>query len=342
MYFFRVDSNSKISSGHVMRCISIAATLVEQGERVSFLIADDNPIEILKRFGFSYVNLHSDWENLMSDVEQVKKLLKEEKNSTLIIDTYRITLQYVESLKPFCKIVYLGSKIDKLGNLDYLINYSADIDYSFYNNTYTKNTELLLGVQYAPLREEFQGYNPQYKEEIDSILLTTGNTDKNQSVKKILDGISPIIEKNDIVINVVLGGMFENKKELYKAYCNNPYICFYENVASMSSLMKQCDLAITANGTTVYELSALGIPSISFAMVEEQVKSAEALYKLGAIAYCGRMYQNSESCVNAIKDTLQSFIKNHNKLISLGNRAHSLIDGNGCQRIVKKIMKSNK
>lgn len=113
---------------------------------------------------------------------------------------------------------------------------------------------------------------------------------------------------------------------------------FHDNVKSMSVLMKECDLAISANGTTVYELSAMGLPTISFAMVEEQVNSAEAMSRLGVIDYCGRSYMNKDECVKLIVERVNYYINHHGDLINLAQKAHDLIDGNGCRNIVMALM----
>lgn len=339
MIFIRADSNPTIAGGHIMRCLAIAKKLIEKGEQVCFLIADDNPEIVLNDSGVRYINLHSDWQNLMSDTEKVKMLLIENPNSVLLIDTYQITYKYVEELKPYASIAYLGSKKEFLGPLNLLINYSTDIDLDFYKKEYTQNTLLLLGPSYAPLRQEFQNITHEYKKHIERLLLTTGNTDKEGIIDDILQRLLHVLDEQHIVADVVIGRMFWNKDILHKKYdsCKNTFL--HEDVKSMSSLMERCDLAISANGTTVYELSAMGIPIISFAMVEEQVRSAEALQKLGVIDYCGRSYIEKEAVIFYMVRRLKHYIENNDELINLAERAHDLIDGNGCQKIVEAIQK---
>ena len=162
MFFIRVDSNQTISGGHIMRCLAIAKALIINGKDVTFLIADDNPVEVLKQNRVSYVILNSDWQDLMSDLEQTIKVLSQENDPYLLIDTYCITKEYVEGLKAYAKVGYLGSKSEYLGNLDFLINYSSYIDYNYYKNNYFNGTKLLLGISYAPLRDEFQNQSPTH------------------------------------------------------------------------------------------------------------------------------------------------------------------------------------
>lgn len=337
MIFIRADSNPTIAGGHIMRCLAIAKVLISTGEQVCFLIADDNPISVLDDAEVQYINLHSDWMNLMSDVDQVKELLVQNAGSILLIDTYQITREYVEKLEPYAKIVYLGSKREKLGPLSMLINYSTDIDYEFYKESYSEKTQLLLGPSYAPLRQEFQNVIHRYNNRIRRVLLTTGNTDRDNITDDILNSMFPFLKNNHIDVEVIIGRMFRNKEELHRKYGSCEGVVLHEGVKSMSSLMQKCDLAISANGTTVYELAAVGIPIISFAMVEEQVNSAEALRKLDVIDYCGRSYKEKASVIACINNRLQYYIEHNDELIGLARRAHDLINGKGCQIIADAI-----
>ena len=338
MIFIRADSNPTIASGHIMRCLALAKEMITAGEDVCFLIADENPAPVLTEAGLDYIVLHSDWQNLSTDVNKVKTLLQKENSPTLLIDTYSITKEYVDSLNPYAKIVYLGSKPEFLGDLDLLINYSTDIDYDFYNRSYSKRTSLLLGPAYAPLREEFQNSEKKYCERIKRILLTTGNTDKDHMVGAVLATLLPLIEGTDIVIDTIIGRMYDDKDYLHIIYDNNDHVCFHENVKSMSSLMKNCDLAISANGTTVYEMSAIGLPTITFAMVSEQIRSAEALSKLGAVYYCGRSFEDQEQCLELIYNRVSYYLEHNDEMLKLAQKAQNLIDGNGCKKIVDRIL----
>lgn len=337
MVYFRADSNSIISGGHIMRCLAIAQALIENGVETCFLTADDNPIPVLDKECIPYIVLNSDWKDIMTGMDKVKELLKKDSNALLLIDTYQVTKEYVEELRQYGKIAYLGSKSGYLGELDLLINYSTDINFSFYNNNY-KNTSLLLGPSFAPLRKEFQHIIPTCKKTIRKILVTTGNTDQNNIVSSIINGIMPIIKDKSITLDVIVGPMFKNNEHLHKAYDNCPCVVLRENVKSISSIMKECDLAISANGTTVYELSAIGLPTISFAIVEEQVKSAEALHKLGAVDYCGKAFENMDFCIKAIIERVSYYIDHIDEMIALAERAHSLIDGNGVDKIANAII----
>lgn len=338
MIFIRADSNIEIASGHIMRCIAIAKYAKRIGVGVIFLIADENPVPMLKDAKMDYIVLHSDWRDLMTDSECVVKILQSYIDPVLLVDTYSITKEYIEKLAPFCKTAYLGSKQEKLGALNVLINYSTDIDYKFYATNYNGTTKLLLGPSFAPLREEFQNVIRTTRRKVQRILVTTGNTDAQNIVGDIIKVLDPLLKKRKIILEVVVGRMFRAKEELIKISMLNNNIHLNENVLNISLLMQECDLAISANGTTVYELAAIGVPTISFAMVEEQLRSAETLASLGVISYCGKSYKNQKYVCEEILKKVTYYIDNIEDLILLSTKAKALIDGNGCQKIVDELL----
>ena len=337
MIIFRADSNKQIASGHIMRCLSIAQAFVDAGEEVEFLVADDNPKPMLERAGVAYTILNSTWNNLIEEVNVVKEILLSRHNPLLFIDTYQVSKQYVEALLPYARICYLGSKPEYLGAIQALINYSTDIDYNFYKSNYVETTKLLLGAAYAPLRKEFlEVRHEQNKDGKCRILLTTGNTDARNCVGKILSELKQS-KSLSIEIHVVVGGMFDAKEQLHQIYDGDSMVVLHENVKSMSALMAISDLAISANGTTVYELAAAQVPVISFAMVEEQVKSARKLSELGVVEYCGEIYINTDEVVGKIVSVAMRLADNAAYRQVLRQKAHSVIDGRGCERIVEEL-----
>lgn len=322
-----------------MRCVTIAKEFVRKGYKVTFLIADNNPVAMLEDSGMFYENLHSQWDDLSKEIEDVKNLLINNPHSVLFIDTYSVNRFYVESLLPYAQICYLGSKKEYLGRLDCLINYSTDIDYNFYRENYDSDTLLLLGPEYAPLRNEFQHVPICNNSDVNhcNILLTTGNTDQRNYVCHILEALTESSLFCKMTIRVVVGRMFENVDEIKNVFGNYSNIFLLENVTSMSSLMKLSDLAIAANGTTIYELAASHVPIISFAMVKEQSDSAQALSNLGIVEYVGNIFDAEEECICKITNKVEDYLLNPKKRIELAQKAYKVIDGKGCDKIVNKI-----
>lgn len=335
MIFFRADSNDIIASGHIMRCISLASFFKDCGQDVAFLIADNHPVGMIENAKLDYIILNSKWDDLSCEYEIVIELLKKEVNPILIIDTYSVNRDYVDMVSPFAKVCYLGSKKEYLGDLTCLINYSTEIDESFYYLNYP-NTKLLLGPSYAPLRKEFHRIEEHYNNHDFRILLTTGNSDPLNCTLMILQKMVEYEIINNCNIDVVIGRMFNDVDVMISKFEIYENIKFHQG-AQISQLMKQSSLAVSANGTTVYELAASHVPTISFALTPEQISSAESLSKKGVLVYTGQMYSDMDRCIVSIIENVLAFLKNPSDLVKLGRRANEVIGGNGCKKIYNVI-----
>lgn len=339
MIFFRADANQHIATGHIMRCISIAQRFKYHGHAVTFLIADDYPVTLLEKFGMDYCVLNSEWDNLDFETETLIDILKKFEKPLLIVDTYSVTRHYIESLIPYCKCCYLGSKHEYLGGLYALINYSVSIDYDFYSSNYIRPTKLLLGPSYIPLREEFLKKSKKGKSNIKCrVFLTTGGSNPNHYIEKILRQIIIDPINKNIEVEVIAGRMFDSIEAIRDEFGQFDNIRVNENVKSMAEIMRFCDLAISANGSTVYELAACCVPVITFAMVKEQVNAAEKLSQLGLTEYCGEIFGDEITCINKIIKSLSQFAGSSQRRKILADKASSLIDGKGCERIYQSLI----
>lgn len=333
--YIRADANATLASGHIMRCIAIAECLKERGHRVTFLVADSDSTELLANAKMPYIILDSSWDNLDLEVDKMKEILQEDTCPILLIDSYYITRNYVEQLLPYARIFYLGSKREYLGNICGIINYSCDIDYDFYTSYDSEKTKLLLGPQYAPLRKEFSNIPEHSSKDGCRVLLTTGNSDPGNYVPRILDTVLDFA--CTLTIDVVIGLFYKCVDELVQRYEGYPNVIFHTHVSDMSELMARSDLAISANGTTVYELIASHVSVISFSLVEEQLNSAKALQRMGIVDYAGEIYDNTEACIDKIGEKVMFYSMHSDERRQLSKKAARFIDGNGCARIAEQL-----
>lgn len=337
--FIRTDANAFVASGHVMRCLALADALRNAGMDVVFVVSDETPRTIIEGRGFSARVLASDWRNIMDGVGRMRDACKACAITPIVlVDTYCVTAEYVEALADVARVCYLGSKKDDLGNLSLLVNYSTMIDEEFYRAVYEpRGTRLLLGAQYAPLAERFGNQKQREIHRVSKVLVTTGNTDPYGFVTLFLSRALQTEELQEVSYEVVVGGMFENDHEIAAMANSNHNVHVNFRVKDMAALMAQCDAAVSANGTTVYELAAMGVAPVTFAMVDEQKPSAQSLARLGAIAYAGAVSNGIDGVVAQAIKLLADLVNCPLKAQELAARAHGLIDGKGAQRIAKEI-----
>lgn len=101
MIVFRADGNSKIGSGHIMRCLSIADAALSKGEDCCFIMASDDFSEMIDSRGYKHYELGTDYSNLES--EDCISLLKELRPDSMVVDSFSVTYQYLNNLHNYCK-----------------------------------------------------------------------------------------------------------------------------------------------------------------------------------------------------------------------------------------------
>lgn len=272
MLFIRADGNARIGTGHLMRCLTIAEKIKMQ---VLFLCADDLSAEFVRGRGHKNFVLG---EEPFSTAE-LKKMTafleaRSKEGDCLLIDSYLATPDYVKVLSSHIKTAYMDDIGREIYPADIVINYNAFADKAAYEARYhwggMKKPCLLVGSDYIPVRETFKNKNYPVKKETESLLLTTGGGDAENLAGGILQTLlrEPVLA--GLQFHVVSGAFNPHFDALFRLAQTWENVRLHKNVEDMASLMASCDIAVTAGGSTVYELCALGVPFVCFSYAENQ------------------------------------------------------------------------
>lgn len=307
MIVFRVDSSAQIGSGHLMRCLTLAGQLKKEKQAdIAFVSRDlaGNLNYLIKKNGYRLFLLpkalstkeltgYERWLTVEQaiDAGQTKKLLQGLDVDYLIIDSYALDEMWENILRPCVnKIMVIDDLANRKHNCDILLdqNYYCDMEMR-YTGLVPDHCQLLLGPQYALLREEFYEARKKMRNRdgnIKNILVFFGGSDLTNETMKALKALESL-HKNDIQVNVVVGAS-NNNRESIEAYClrhdNMQYFC---QVNNMAELMNKADLSIGAGGATTWERCFLGLPSIVIAIAENQIKGSHCCGEKSIIYYAG-------------------------------------------------------
>lgn len=364
--YIRTDGNAKIATGHLVRCLCIAQALEKLGRKVCFLVSDETSSKLIKDlcdtvfhdviFSFKTVILkNAVFDNLDLEIDELCHMLSENKlvinnnssydittvssvsKSTILVDSYYVTEKYFKALNQVAKVAYMDDLRAFDYDVDLVINYDVipSSRTEEYRLAYTKAKTTLLGAEYTPLREQFQNQSIALKETIQNVLITSGGSDPYHFTEAISSFL--IAQNFDFNMHIVVGRLFDNVAALETLSSEYPQIHLHQNVSDMAALMKQCDFAISAAGTTLYELCALGIPTISFTMADNQIIMAKTFAETGAVPYAGDIRSNPSSVLNIVKEHLTSSMQNADNY----NHQHLLMrqvtNGNGTILIAQKL-----
>ncbi|WP_310604078.1 UDP-2,4-diacetamido-2,4,6-trideoxy-beta-L-altropyranose hydrolase [Anaerosporobacter sp.] len=346
MLYIRTDANQTIATGHVMRCMSIAKEVTKLGKEVTFITADLQAKELIEANGFSIVFLNSQWDNLESELEVLIELIKDRDIGRILIDSYFVTENYLLQLRKHTKVYYLDDLATFPYPVDVLINYNnyaSKLNYSTEGNC--KETEYILGCKYAPLREEFRGVVVTPREKVERVLLTTGGSDSCHVASKFLRYLEQeyLIGKentygiDEMEFHVIVGKFNADQNILNELASKYPQIILHYNVTNMAEIMQSCDIAITAGGSTMYELCACGVPMITYAFADNQLAGVEGFEELGVGSYCGDIRDGEVELWRRIVGAIGKYCSDGSYRIRIAERMQEVADGNGARRLAEVV-----
>lgn len=221
---------------------------------------------------FPILELRTDYRSLDREIQTMQGILSSHNVACLLVDSYFATPEYLDILRQICKVAYL----DDLQAFDcpasLVINYDFCVDESFY----TKADCVLTGCAYTPLREQFADQPYHLWEQVKDLFLSTGGTDPFHIAGSMLKRLCASDDWKDVSFHVLTGPMHVHRAELAVMAKEDSRIVLHEQVSDMAALMSTCDLAFSAGGTTLYELCAVGVPSVSFSMADNQLPGVKA------------------------------------------------------------------
>ncbi len=325
----KADGNETIGLGHIMRSLTLAKEFKKNKNIVFFLSKYTQGIELIEQEGFQTFRVDNE--------EDIIKEIKQNDIQILIIDTYNIDEEFFYNIKKHLnKICYLDDINKFIYPVDVLINGNITAEYTTYKR-YHESEIMLLGVKYNLIREEFKNISRRKLEhKVNKIMITTGGTDPNNLSVKYIRAILSHEQLNGLTINVIIGNTFGNKDELKRISQDNSNVILHENPKLMSTIMLDSDIAISAGGSTLYELCACGTPTIAFIMVDNQEFIVKKMDELGYIKSIGWYHKLGK---NTLLNELNKLIVDYNLRQEMSHNGQKLVDGNGAKRIVREIEK---
>lgn len=284
-YVIRADAGGALGSGHVMRMIALAQSLVERGGNVTFLSVScpETIQERIREEGIEALLLSETCSpGSTEDLAETVTYAKERGAEWVITDGYHFTAHYQKGVKE------AGLKLLAVDDHGYSENWHCDIllnqnlnafrqDYSF-----THHQTPLLGGKFALLRREFLRAKKAESESTPEkkVLVTFGGTDPDNATTLILKSLNHV--SLHLRITVLVGGGNQHLKEITAAVkdCIHP-VEVKKNITDMPSAYQACDFIIGAGGSSCYEWIYFKRPGAISIIADNQEPVYEELVKTG-------------------------------------------------------------
>ncbi len=337
----RADATTRIGTGHIMRCIALAQAWQDRGGDVTFLSHCDS--EALRQRiideGFDFINIEKPCPdpNDLSFTLDMLSAISHQLSATspwLALDGYHFTPDYQKVIREN------GYKLLVIDDMAHLAHYHADIllnqniHASSLNYSCDKDTVKLLGCEYVLLRREFLKYKDwkrEIPEKAKKILVTMGGADPDNVTLKIIKALNSLND-SDLKVKIIAGPANPNINTLEKELHLSPFNCeLLCGVSNMPELMAWSDMAVTAAGSTCWELAFMGVPSITVVISGNQQDVASGLDRAKIFKTVGLYKKISKDILIMDLTTLMQDKELREKKSRLGRQ---LIDGKGSKNVV--------
>ncbi|MGD2179780.1 UDP-2,4-diacetamido-2,4,6-trideoxy-beta-L-altropyranose hydrolase [Lusitaniella coriacea] len=335
----RTDASPQIGTGHLMRCLALAQAHQETGGCTIFAMARKPPalVERLKLDAMEIVPL-SVIPGSSEEAKTTASLAQELGCNGVVVDGYHFSAEYQKILTKFGLNLLF---IDDCGHAshyyaNWILNQNIHANETLYQSR-ESYTQLLLGTRYTLLRREFrqwQGWQRETIQKASKILVTLGGGDPDNVTGKVIQALQQIGSEMLEVI-VVVGGANPHYEQL-QFYCQELRfpVRLVRNVTNMPELMAWADIAVTAGGSTCWELAFMGLPSLILIVAENQRAIAQKLEEVKVGVNLG-WHENIgiEEIASAIVQLLEK-VYIRTKMSQLGRE---LVDGRGAFRVLSNL-----
>ena len=335
---FRADADTRMGTGHLMRCLALAQAWQDVGGHVTFLTASDSLIlkDRLQSEDMAVTSL-SACPGSVDDARQTTALAKKIHASWIVLDGYQFGSTYQKILKDSGRSLLFIDDFSHAGHYyaDIVLNQGISAVPTLYPNK-EGYTQLLLGPCYALLRREFLSYQNWKREHPDTakkILVTMGGSDPDNATGKVIRAIQYLEQDPEVV--VVVGSNNPHYQKLKAMVDNSPVpIRLLQNVTDMPALMAWADTAVSAGGSTCLEMAYMGLPNVILVLAKNQQANAESFNAAGISVNLG---WHDEIDAPALTKGLNILISDQKLRTKMSAKARKLVDGTGTNHILSSI-----
>lgn len=274
---FIVNGNTEIGMGHVYRALTLADSFL--GHEIFFLTFDSNEValDLIKSNGYSINEITKN---------NIDDNLREIKPDIIINDILDTDADYIEALK--CRDCFVVNFEDLgTGSKEAHLVFNALYELS------NPPAHHRYGHKYECLNRRFLIHDPiKYKEQAENLLVTFGGVDQNNLTLKVVEVLPALLKETSLKqVNIVLGPAYQSLDLLNRKIDTFPQeirsrVHVIYNSPNMALIMKEADIGITSNGRTVYEMAAMGIPTLSISQNDRETLHLFSRYHEG-IEYLG-------------------------------------------------------
>lgn len=347
---FRTDASTAIGTGHVSRCLALAAAARDAGGGALFICRahDGHLINAIEAAGFPVHALpitggtgnglaHGAWLGATQEEDAAATIaaLAGSTPDWLVVDHYGLDARWERLLAPHARHVMA---IDDLADRPHAAGLLLDQNFfaegaARYDGLLAPDCRALLGPRYALLRPAFAAARqtlPPRRDAVGRILIYFGGVDAGGHSAMALDALDRL-GRDDLDVDLVIGALQTGRAALMARAQARPRTTVHAGGADMAALMAAAGLAIGAGGVTQWERACLGLPSIVLGIAANQ---RPIVAGLAAAGYCWGLSDGASATASGLAALIHSALISHDARLAMAARLAALCDGHGVRRVL--------
>jgi spore coat polysaccharide biosynthesis predicted glycosyltransferase SpsG len=317
-----------------MRCLTLARAFRAAGREPLFVTAVGAEYVGSKKIGsFGFTSVAAGGPaGTEGDLNSLLPRLRSQGAPLLVADNRNLGTQYLSACREAARIVYLDDDVAWAPPVDVLVNGKPGIvphDYPCGE----RGPLFLVGPEYNLVRDEFFSISPSRGSGKLRLLITLGGEDPLNHTAWVIHHAAGILQTVEVA--VIVGPAHPDPAGVVAAaeQCC-PQARVLSDVHDMAEVFAETDLAITAGGTTCYELAAAGIPALAIVTEDHQWNLVRPLAAAGSLEILGDQRRIDAAALN---QRLQRVIDSQESRTAFAAAGKKLFPAPGAKRIVEKI-----
>ena len=332
----RPDASVSRGLGHLMRCRALATGWMARGGPFTFATTEtpDDLLKSIRKDGCG-IRVGPSGPSVETELAWFVPWLKEMDRPVVFLDGYDFDLKYQCAIRSWVRcLVCLDDVPGRRFECDVLLNQNLGVVAEDYDSLVMPSTTVLVGPRYALLPADCCAYAGQYRVHGSpgKVLVTLGGSDEADHTARVLGELASLA---GIEMDVVLGPMYPHGNPVSRIRGLDPgRIHIHRGVGRLLDLAARADLAVTAGGSTVWELACLGIPMVVLGTAANQDAVLRGMRAEQAALVLGPMQSLSPG---EIAEAVRSLLAAPSRLQDLSRAASRLVDGHGVERVIEVI-----
>lgn len=349
----RADASAVIGSGHVIRCLSLATALREQGAQVRFLsraipahLADlvrdaGHELAMLDAPGsHEAITAEACWTEPAQRADAgaaMDALADHPAWDWIVVDHYGLGLAWEAAVRPAAHRLLAVDDLGRQHDCDALLdaNFMSD-GIARYRDKIPATATLMLGPRYALLRPHFLAERSTTQARtgpVRRLLVFLGGMDQGDMTSIVLEAIA-FLAHPSIETDVIIGPTHPACARIQALAQTNPLLHCHVQTDRIAQLFAAADLAVGSGGSATWERCAMGLPTLGLCLAENQQAVLEEGARQGFIYVPNRANYSARS----IAIHLGALIDNDALRHHISRNGMALVDAQGLPRVTALML----